>query len=543
MAAKQMPGISSPQYKQVLRQEVENAKMLAKSVRFEHKYEFFIDGDNYQVRSALEPIEKNWGFPDAPPTPDTLTKDYARVRVYLRSAHATPPAQIWPGQLTPDSQSYAMITAKHVNDNMHFPAFTQAMHAQILDLHLIDLFFSAPADRYQVVGQENKDGRLLTIVDVLVPSELKGSKTGADGKPQQYNIAYWFRAWLDLDRGGVPVALHFWDGSDGEPFDEHFRATPSRVTQTTEIKRRPNGGYYPARTVEEHFNLDPDAPTLSEAQWAEVRAGTRKAPPNVVFERCTWDCTAIDTNPSGGEDFFVLKFPQGQKIFNLDTGKVLGALDRTPPIKVGEQAPAWKMERWLDGKEHTLEEFRGKVVVLEFWGLWCSACRNSVPALVAVQEKFKDKPVVFISIHTAEDDSAKLAARIESFASEQRWRCFAAIDAGTMAENSVTCHAYGCKGFPTEVVIGPDGRVSYNSAVPEPGMEELEGKPCDEITSEDEVKINAFEKVQFEAAGEKWPLAKDLSEEELKTVINRVHVFQLSQRITAALSMADSQQK
>jgi hypothetical protein len=50
---KQLPGISTPQYKQALRQEIKSAQMLAKSARFENHYEFFVDGEDYQVRTLL----------------------------------------------------------------------------------------------------------------------------------------------------------------------------------------------------------------------------------------------------------------------------------------------------------------------------------------------------------------------------------------------------------------------------------------------------------------------------------------------------------
>ena len=136
------------------------------------------------------------------------------------------------------------------------------------------------------------------------------------------------------------------------------------------------------------------------------------------------------------------------------------------------------MARWLDGKQHSLDEFRGKVIVLDFWGLWCSACRNSVSAMATVQEKYKDKPVVFVSIHTADKDAAKSAERIDKFATEQNWHYLAAIDSGTMTENSATSHAYGCDGFPTEVVIGPDGRVSYKRRCRSRDGKELWARPA-----------------------------------------------------------------
>jgi hypothetical protein len=153
-----------------------------------------------------------------------------------------------------------------------------------------------------------------------------------------------------------------------------------------------------------------------------------------------------------------------------------------------------------------------------------------------LQEKYKDKPVVFISIHTAEPDAEKLAARIGQYATEKAWKFLAAIDEGTMIENSVTSHAYGCSGFPTEIVIGCDGRIVFNSNVPVPGMEDIVGKSCDEITPANQVKIDAWEKSQFEAVGEKWPLPKDISDEEMKKILNRLFLHQLSKPIDEALS-------
>lgn len=40
----------------------------------------------------------------------------------------------------------------------------------------------------------------------------------------------------------------------------------------------------------------------------------------------------------------------------------------------------------LDGKKHSLEEWRGKVIVLNFWATWCPPCREEIPLLIALQK-------------------------------------------------------------------------------------------------------------------------------------------------------------
>jgi thiol-disulfide isomerase/thioredoxin len=375
----------------------------------------------------------------------------------------------------------------------------------------------------------------LTIVDVAVPTELMDSTIDENGQPQQSKVCYWYRAWLDLERGGIPVVMQFWRGADGKPFDERYRERPTRIMTTNKIEQLANGAWYPVHTVEEEFNVDPALPPLTAEQWEAAREGKMKWPLYVVYRRFHWECDKIDVHDPGDEEFFVLKFPKGQKYMDLDAGKVVGALESKPAIKAGEVARPWTIARWHDGQDRKLEEFRGKVVVLDFWGLWCSACRAGTPALVALQERFQDAPVVFVSIHTAEGDAERLAERIEDYASKAGWRYLSAIDAGTMIEDSATSHTYGCSGMPTQIVIGADGIVKYNSSASPPGMEGIFGKSCDEITPEDTEKISAFMAKYYRTAGEMWPLPEGTSEAESIATSNRVTTFYLGNAVDAAL--------
>ena len=65
--------------------------------------------------------------------------------------------------------------------------------------------------------------------------------------------------------------------------------------------------------------------------------------------------------------------------------------------------------RDLAGHPVKLSDFKGKVVVVNFWATWCKPCLNEIPDLSKVYSKYKDKGVVFLGVMTDNpDDSALL---------------------------------------------------------------------------------------------------------------------------------------
>ena len=73
-----------------------------------------------------------------------------------------------------------------------------------------------------------------------------------------------------------------------------------------------------------------------------------------------------------------------------------------PPIPLspamGKLAPDFRLPS-LDGKDISLSDFRGKLVVVNFWALSCDPCRADMPYIEAVYQEYKNEDVEFIGIH------------------------------------------------------------------------------------------------------------------------------------------------
>jgi thiol-disulfide isomerase/thioredoxin/outer membrane lipoprotein-sorting protein len=84
------------------------------------------------------------------------------------------------------------------------------------------------------------------------------------------------------------------------------------------------------------------------------------------------------------------------------------------PTFVGKPAADFALKN-LDGEPVRLSEFRGKIVVLNFWATWCPPCREELPTFNKLSEQFKDKDIVFLGIN---DEGAGL---VKSFNKKNKY--------------------------------------------------------------------------------------------------------------------------
>src|SRR6185436_1636477 len=77
-------------------------------------------------------------------------------------------------------------------------------------------------------------------------------------------------------------------------------------------------------------------------------------------------------------------------------------------LKVGDAAPKLQIAKWVQG-EPVKELAPGTTYIVEFWATWCGPCRETIPHLNALHEKFKDKGLVVIGQNIWEEDEPGVA--------------------------------------------------------------------------------------------------------------------------------------
>lgn len=117
----------------------------------------------------------------------------------------------------------------------------------------------------------------------------------------------------------------------------------------------------------------------------------------------------------------------------------------------GNPPPAFALND-LDGRAHRLADYRGRVVLINFWATWCGPCRDEMPSIQRLKQKLADRPFVVLAVNLDEPES-----RIRKFLEEVKVDLTVLLD----PERKVA-RAWGARILPASFVVGADGKVRYS---------------------------------------------------------------------------------
>jgi cytochrome c biogenesis protein CcmG, thiol:disulfide interchange protein DsbE len=122
-----------------------------------------------------------------------------------------------------------------------------------------------------------------------------------------------------------------------------------------------------------------------------------------------------------------------------------GCYSGTRPPRIGSQAPDFTVQD--SQAKVTLSQYRGQVVVLNFWATWCAPCVEEIPSLVEMQRRMKSEGVTVIAVSVDVDENA-----YRQFVKDHNVNLLTVRDA-SQKSNQV----YGTFKFPETYVIDRNG--------------------------------------------------------------------------------------
>ena len=123
------------------------------------------------------------------------------------------------------------------------------------------------------------------------------------------------------------------------------------------------------------------------------------------------------------------------------------ALIANPRLVSVHLAPGFS-DRSISGDELSLEQMKGKIVLLDFWATWCGPCRGELPGVKAIWKKYHGDQFIIVGISQDHDRGT-----LDRFVKEEGIAWPQILDAGAISRT------YGVRGIPHTVLIDQDGAV------------------------------------------------------------------------------------
>lgn len=128
-------------------------------------------------------------------------------------------------------------------------------------------------------------------------------------------------------------------------------------------------------------------------------------------------------------------------------GAAAQGLQPTPPVS----APVLALPG-LDGRVHRLANYRGKVVLVNFWASWCGPCREELPSMERLRRSLRGEPFEVLAV-----DVGERAQAVRHFAERAQLGAVLLLD-----RDGGAARAWGARALPSSFVVGPDGRIRYS---------------------------------------------------------------------------------
>ncbi len=121
------------------------------------------------------------------------------------------------------------------------------------------------------------------------------------------------------------------------------------------------------------------------------------------------------------------------------------------PVKGSPKAGGFNLEG-IDGKKISLENYKGKFVLLNFWATWCAPCRKEMPAMSNLHNEFGGEGLEVVGVHVG-----------PSLAGVKKFLEAVPVSFTILMDKDMSLASWGVQGLPTTFLINPEGKLVYQA--------------------------------------------------------------------------------
>ncbi len=129
-----------------------------------------------------------------------------------------------------------------------------------------------------------------------------------------------------------------------------------------------------------------------------------------------------------------------------------GAEQTLTPLPQRPPAPELALED-MEGRMHRLADYRGQVVIVNFWATWCPPCRREMPSMERAWRRLDEGPVMMLAVNVGEDEDT-----VFRFTADYPVSFPLLLD-----RDGEAVSAWPVRGLPTTFVVDPQGRLAYRA--------------------------------------------------------------------------------
>jgi thiol-disulfide isomerase/thioredoxin len=157
---------------------------------------------------------------------------------------------------------------------------------------------------------------------------------------------------------------------------------------------------------------------------------------------------------------------QNKKIIDFFKANYDTEHNRMAQFAPGKPSPKFNYPD-INGKNVSLDDLKGKYVYVDVWATWCAPCKREIPYLKQLNEEFKDKDIVFVSMSI---DKAEDKAKWEEMVKSKGLKGVQIFADNNWKSDFVT--AYGITGIPRFILIDKEGNI-FDADAPRPSNPQL----------------------------------------------------------------------